>query len=63
MRFALMEAKVALAKLVLAVDMQLTAGHEEVVVNWSGGVLSPKDSVRLQLTPLREEWAGINSFV
>lgn len=55
MRFATMEAKVALAKLVLVADMQLAAGHEEVEACWNGFLLSPKHKVRLHVVPLREE--------
>ncbi|XP_037785999.1 cytochrome P450 9e2-like [Penaeus monodon] len=55
MRFALMEAKVGLAKMLLASDMKLAPGHEEIKTNFGLGLLRPKDGVNLLLTPLKEE--------
>lgn len=55
MRFALMEAKVALAKLILAADMQLAPGHEQIALEHSPFLLRPKDGVNIVLMPLKEE--------
>ncbi|XP_068247474.1 cytochrome P450 9e2-like isoform X2 [Palaemon carinicauda] len=56
MRFALMEAKVALAKLVLAADLRLAPGCEELVLEGGNtGVLRPKNGVNIILSPLKEE--------
>lgn len=53
MRFALMEAKVALAKMVLAVEMKLKPGHEELKLINGPGILRPGKDLQLILTPLR----------
>lgn len=42
MRFALMEAKVALAKLLLEAELELAPGHEEVTLDGQGGLLRSK---------------------
>ncbi|XP_050716917.1 cytochrome P450 3A41-like [Eriocheir sinensis] len=55
MRFALMEAKVALAKLLLEAELEPAPGHENLVVTNAGGLLRPKDGVKLLLKPLKEE--------
>ncbi|ROT79404.1 Cytochrome P450 9e2 [Penaeus vannamei] len=55
MRFALMEAKVALAKMLLASDIRVAPGHEEIKTDFGMGLLRPKDGVNLLLTPLKEE--------
>ncbi|XP_047492928.1 cytochrome P450 3A24-like isoform X2 [Penaeus chinensis] len=55
MRFALMEAKVGLAKMLLASDMKLAPGHDEIKFDIGFGLLRPKDGVNLVLTPLKEE--------
>ena len=55
MRFALLEAKVALSKLLLAAELELAPGHEELVVSCEGGLTRPKDGVKLVLKPLAEE--------
>ncbi|XP_071540340.1 cytochrome P450 3A41-like isoform X1 [Panulirus ornatus] len=55
MRFALLEAKVALAKMILAADLQLAPGHEEIVLEFGTGVMRPRNGVHLVLTSLREE--------
>ncbi|XP_047493086.1 cytochrome P450 9e2-like [Penaeus chinensis] len=55
MRFALMETKVGLAKMLLASDMKLAPGHEEIKTDFGFGLLRPKDGVNLLLTPLKEE--------
>ncbi|XP_069991154.1 cytochrome P450 9e2-like [Penaeus vannamei] len=55
MRFALMEAKVGLAKMLLASDIKLAPGHEEIKAEFSMGLLRPKDGVNLLLDPLKEE--------
>lgn len=55
MRFALMEAKVALAKMVLATDMKVAPGHEEMELSTGPGILRPAKGVELILTPLKGE--------
>lgn len=55
MRFALLEAKVALAKLLLEVELKLAPGHEDLVVTAEGGLLRPKGGVNLLLKPLKEK--------
>ncbi|XP_042203443.1 cytochrome P450 9e2-like [Homarus americanus] len=55
MRFALMEAKVALGKMILAADLQLAPGYEEMEVEFGVGILRPKNGVNLILKPLSEE--------
>ncbi|XP_068240580.1 cytochrome P450 3A41-like [Palaemon carinicauda] len=54
MRFAQMEAKVALAKLVLAAELTLAPGHEELVLSTGFALLKPQ-KVNLVLNPLNEE--------
>lgn len=53
MRFALMEAKVALAKLLLEVELEVAAGHEELVLETVNGLLRPKEGVMLLLKPVK----------
>lgn len=55
MRFALLEAKVALAKLLLKAELELAPGHEDLVVTSEANLTRPKDGVKLVLKPLREE--------
>ncbi|XP_071534286.1 cytochrome P450 3A31-like [Panulirus ornatus] len=55
MRFALMETKVALAKMILAADLQLSPGYEEIELEFGFGVIRPKKGVKLALTPLNKE--------
>ncbi|XP_047493181.1 cytochrome P450 3A24-like [Penaeus chinensis] len=55
MRFALMEAKVGLAKMLLATDIKVAPGHDEIKFDIGFGLLRPKDGVNLVLTPLKEE--------
>lgn len=50
-----MEAKVGLAKMLLASDIKLAPGHEEIKAEFSMGLLRPKDGVNLLLDPLKEE--------
>nr|XP_053655831.1 cytochrome P450 9e2-like [Cherax quadricarinatus] len=52
MRFALMETKVALAKLVLAAELHLDVGCEELKVEQSLFLLRPDGSVNIVITPL-----------
>ncbi|XP_045609181.1 cytochrome P450 9e2 [Procambarus clarkii] len=54
MRFALMEAKVALAKLVLAADLHLSPGHKELKISSSPFILRPEEGVNLVLKPIIE---------
>ncbi|XP_068240577.1 cytochrome P450 3A41-like [Palaemon carinicauda] len=54
MRFAQMEAKVALAKLVLAAELTLAPGHEELVLSTGFALLKPI-KLNLVLKPLNEE--------
>ena len=56
MRFALMEAKVALAQLILAVDLKLAPGRENLEFENSPFLMRPKNGVMLLLTPLKNEW-------
>lgn len=53
MRFALMEAKLALAKLLLEAELELAPGHEEVTLI-SRIALRPKDGVMVVLKPLKK---------
>ena len=55
MRFALMEAKVALAKLVLETELELPPGHEEIILESNGGLVRPKDGLNMVLKPIVEE--------
>ncbi|XP_042886027.1 cytochrome P450 9e2-like [Penaeus japonicus] len=55
MRFALMEVKVGLAKMLLASDIKLSPGHEEIETDFGIGLLRPKDGVQLILNPLKKE--------
>ncbi|XP_042864014.1 cytochrome P450 9e2-like [Penaeus japonicus] len=55
MRFALMEAKVGLAKMLLASDISLAPGYDEMKIEFGFGILRPKDGVQLVLKPLKEE--------
>ena len=56
MRFALMEAKVALAQLILAVDIKVAPGHEKLEFEDSPFFMRPKDGIMVLLTPLKNEW-------
>ena len=53
MRFALMETKVALAKLLLVAELEVPPGHEEMAMETSNGLTRPKD-VMLVLKPVKE---------
>lgn len=53
MRFALLEAKVALAKLLLEAELELAPGHEELVLETSKSHLRPKHGVKLLLKPVK----------
>lgn len=55
MRFALMEAKVALAKMVLAAEMSLANKDEKLQLVTGGGVTRPKYGVKLILRPISQE--------
>lgn len=52
LRFALLEAKVALAKLVLKAEMEIAPGHEEVALESANALLRPKEGVELVLKPI-----------
>ena len=54
MRFALMEAKVALTKLLLEAELEVAPGHEEVAVI-TRIALRPKDGVMLVLKPINKK--------
>ncbi|KAK7074659.1 hypothetical protein SK128_004597 [Halocaridina rubra] len=54
MRFALMESKLALAKLVLAADLSVEPGHELSYIT-AGGIVQAKNGIPVVITPLREE--------
>lgn len=53
-RFGLLEAKVALAKLLLKMELEPALGHEELAIETTRGVLRPKTSVMLKLKPIKE---------
>ena len=53
MRFALLETKVALAKLLLVAELEVPPGHEEMAMETSNGLTRPKD-VMLVLKPVKE---------
>lgn len=53
MRFALLEAKVALAKLLLKTELELAPGHEQLVLETSKSQLRPKHGVKLLLKPIK----------
>ncbi|KAK3870708.1 hypothetical protein Pcinc_024089 [Petrolisthes cinctipes] len=55
MRFALMEAKVALAKMVLAAEMSLANKDEELKLVTGGGVMRPKNGIKLILRPINQQ--------
>ncbi|XP_064107333.1 cytochrome P450 9e2-like [Macrobrachium nipponense] len=55
MRFAQMEAKVGIAKLVLAADLKIPPGKEELVLSTGGFLLKPAKELFLLLEPLNEE--------
>lgn len=55
MRFALMEAKVALAKLLLEAELELSPGHEKVTLETVNGMLRPKSGLLLVLKPVKKE--------
>ena len=54
MRFALLEAKVALAKLLLEVELEVPPGQQELVTESQGGLLRSKDGVKLVLKSVKE---------
>lgn len=54
MRFALLEAKVALAKLLLEAELELAPGYEELVLETSKSQLRSKHGVKLVLKPLKD---------
>lgn len=53
MRFALMEAKVALAKLLLEAELELAPGHEELVLQTSMSHLRCKNEMNFVLKPVK----------
>lgn len=55
MRFALLEAKVALAKLLLEAELEPAPGHEDLVLRSEGGLMRPQHGVKLLLRSLKEE--------
>lgn len=54
MRFALMEAKVALARLLLEAELEPAPGHEELVLEGALGLLRSKDGVVVQVKAIKE---------
>ncbi|XP_069946204.1 cytochrome P450 9e2-like isoform X2 [Cherax quadricarinatus] len=58
MRFALMEAKVALAKLLLAAEIHLDKNHTELKTGKSLLVLRPDEGVNLVITPITSNTHG-----
>ncbi|XP_042890641.1 cytochrome P450 3A41-like [Penaeus japonicus] len=55
MRFALMEAKLALARTVLEFELRCAPGHEELEFSLVPGIMRPKDDVFVTLTPVAKE--------
>ncbi|XP_037785934.1 cytochrome P450 9e2-like [Penaeus monodon] len=55
MRFALMEAKLALARTVLEFELRCAPGHEELELSLTPGVMRPKEDVFVTLTPIANE--------
>lgn len=55
MRFALMEAKLALARTVLEFELRCAPGHEELELSLTPGVMRPKEDVFVTLTPIAKE--------
>lgn len=53
MRFALLEAKVVLAKLLLEAELELAPGHEELVLETSKSQLRSKHGLKLVLKPVK----------
>ncbi|KAK8388435.1 hypothetical protein O3P69_020429 [Scylla paramamosain] len=54
MRFALMEAKVALTKLLLQAELELAPGHDKLTLLSGNGLIIPQDGVMLVLRPVSE---------
>lgn len=54
MRFALMEVKVALAKLLLQVELEPVLGHEELVMESVSGIMRSKNGVQIKLKAITE---------
>lgn len=54
MRFALLEAKVALSKLLLEAELKAAPGHEEVALETANGLLRPKEGVVLVLKQIKK---------
>lgn len=55
MRFAMLEAKVALAKLLLEAELDVPPGHEETAMETANGLLRPKGGLMLLLKKVQEE--------
>ncbi|XP_037785932.1 cytochrome P450 3A41-like [Penaeus monodon] len=55
MRFALMEAKLALARTVLEFELRCAPGHEELELSLTPGIMRPKEDVFVTLTPIAKE--------
>ncbi|XP_042893135.1 cytochrome P450 9e2-like [Penaeus japonicus] len=55
MRFALMEAKLALARTVLEFELRCAPGHEDLEFSFVPGIMRPKDDVFVTLTPVAKE--------
>lgn len=55
MRFALMEAKLALARTVLEFELRCAPGHEELELSLAPGIMRPKEDVFVTLTPIAKE--------
>lgn len=54
MRFALLELKVALANMILELDMELVPGREEISFDVSPIVMRPKDGLPLIVKPISQ---------
>lgn len=52
MRFGLLEAKVALGKLLLEAELEPAPGHEQLALQTSRGVLRPEADVLIKLKPI-----------
>ncbi|XP_047493754.1 cytochrome P450 6k1-like [Penaeus chinensis] len=55
MRFAQMEAKLALARTVLEFELRCAPGHEELEMSFTPGIMRPKEDVFVTLTPVAKE--------
>ncbi|KAK4327904.1 hypothetical protein Pmani_001654 [Petrolisthes manimaculis] len=55
MRFAQMEAKVALAKLLLSAELQVVPRYEDIILDSNSFLLRPKDGQKIRVIPIKQE--------